>query len=310
MSSLLVIYDGDKVETRNILGRIRGLAWDWRGSSLMVVGNGGTVLKIQDRRLEVTLDTGLRKNLRSVSINPSDNRALVVGNSGTIITIEPDGSVAKLNSPVSENLRVVRWKADGSIALIAGNNGALIKYIEGELEMVNDGRANLRGISWRNGNDEALVTSNCFAEEFIPSPNLFLFDARVNTIKPVSDTHSDFIGVDWNPNENFALVVGYDVIWHNGVIARFDDSGLSPVELQDHHVYPTAVSWDPKGRVAAIASSTPQPHSSQGRILLWDRQTFREIYRNEDFFFSSIAWSPVGFKLAAVASTEARTFDN
>jgi WD40 repeat protein len=215
-----------------------------------------------------------------------------------------------MSSPTSENLRAVRWNANGTIALIAGNNGALIKYAEHGLDMVNDGRANLRGISWRKNTDEALITSNCFAEEFIPSPNLFLFDARKNVFKPVSEGRSDLIGVDWNPDGNFAVVVGYDIVWHNGFIGRFDLSGLSAIEFENSHVYPIAARWDPTGRIAAIATSIAQLHSGEGRIMLWNGDAAQEIYRCEDFFFSSIAWSPVGFKLAAIASTEARTFDS
>jgi hypothetical protein len=61
--------------------------------------------------------------------------------------------------------------------------------------------------------------------------------------------------------------------------------------------------------VAAIATSIAQLHSGLGRLILWNGETFTEIYRSGEFFFSHIAWSPVGFKLAAVASTEARAFD-
>jgi len=310
LPSLLVLYDGDRVETRKFPGRLRGLAWDHDGSSLTLAGNGGRALKIQDGNDGVRLDTGTTHNLRSVSVDPIDNTAFVVGNAGTIIAINADGSSTKMDPPTSENLRAVRWNADGTTALIAGNNGTLFKYTEHGLETINGGRANLRGISWRKKTEEALITSNCFAEEFIPSPNLFLFDGRKNSLKPVSEGRSDLIGVDWNPNVGVAIVVGYDVVWHNGFIGRFDASGLSPVEFQGAQVYPTSVRWDPSGRAAAIATCIARLQSGQGRVILWNGETFREIYRNEDFFFSNIAWSPVGFKLAAIASSEARTFDS
>ena len=311
MPSLLVLYNGSKVETRRFPGRLRGLAWDHDGSSLTLVGNTGKALKIQDSNDGVSLDTGTTHNLRSVSIGPIDNTALVVGNTGTIIAIKADGSSAKINPPTFENLRAVRWNADGTSALITGNNGTLLKYTtEHGIETISGGRANLRGISWRKDTHEALITSNCFAEEFIPSPNLFVFDGKVNSLKPVNEGRSDIIGVDWNPEGSFAVVVGYDVVWHNGFIGRFDASGVSPVEFQDTQVYPTAVRWDPTGRVTAIATCIAQLKSGQGRVTLWNGETFREIYRNEDYFFSNIAWSPVGFKLAAIASSEARTFDS
>ena len=225
-------YEGDEVNTRTFRGRLRGLAWDQLGSSLTLVGNAGRVLKIRDGE-SISLDSGTTHSLRSVSINPINNTALVVGNGGTVIAINPNNIAIKIDSSTFENLRGVRWNEDGTIALIPGNNGTLLKYTAHDLEAVNVGRANLRGISWRKNTPQALVTSNCFAEEFIPSPNLFLFDANENMANPVSEGQSDLIGVDWNAGGSFAVVVGYD------------ESSLSPMDFENSHVYPTAVSWDP-----------------------------------------------------------------
>jgi hypothetical protein len=93
------------------------------------------------------------------------------------------------------------------------------------------------------------------------------------------------------------------------LIACYDDTGLHPIKFENDHVYPVTVAWDAKGKVAAIATSAAQPHLGQGQILLWDGGEFKEVYRSNEFFFSQIAWSPVEFKFAAIASTEARTFD-
>jgi len=267
------------------------------------------VLNIRDDGKDIPIETGLSGNLRSVAINPIDNSALLVGNAGTLIAIK-NGLATRLTSPTYENLRAVRWSADGSQALIAGNNGALIKYTEQGLEMIEGSRANLRGVSWRRSSQEALVTSNCFAEAFVPSPNLFLFDAEKNTLTPVNEGRLDLIGVDWKLDGSIAVVVGYDVVWHTGFIGRFEAPSLSAVPFQNEQVYPTAASWDPTDRTAAIATCITQLRSGEGRIMLWNGDTLREIYRNEQFFFSAVAWSPVGFKLAAIASTAARTFDS
>jgi len=267
------------------------------------------MLKIQDDSLDINLDTGTTHNLRSVAVNPIDSTALAVGNTGTIISIRANRSLTSMNSLTFGNLRAVRFNADGTAALIAGNNGTLIKFTEHSLETIDGGLANLRGVSWRKNREQALITSNCFADEFIPSPNLFLLDAKENKLNPVSEGKADLIGVDWHPDGSFAVAVGYDVVWHNGVIGRYDESGLSPIEFQNSHVYPTAVCWNPNGSIAAIATSTPEPRLSQGRIILMEGSTLREIYRNEDYFFSDIAWSPVGLRLAAIASTDARTFN-
>lgn len=206
-------YEWDKVDTRTFRGRLRGLAWDQLGSdsSLTLVGNAGRVLKIRDGH-SISLDSGTTHSLRSVSINPINNTALVVGNEGTVIAINPNNVTTKINSSTFENLREVRWNEDGTITLIPGNNGTLLKYTTHGSEALCVSRANLRGISSRKNTQQPLVTSNCFAEEFIPSPNLFLFDANENMLNPVSEGRSDLIRVDWNPDGSFTVVVGYDVV--------------------------------------------------------------------------------------------------
>jgi hypothetical protein len=308
LASLLVEYDGKKVITRHFPERLRDLAWDRKGSRLTLVGNRGLMLAIQDEE-QVSLKSGTRHNLRAVSTNPAHGIVLAVGNSGTIIASKPDGSFSKMGRPTFENLRAVKWNGDGTLALLAGNKGSLIKYSDRGLDLIDDGRANLRGISWRSQSDEVLISSNCFAEEFIPSPNLFSFHVGRNVLRSVSEGRFDLIGVDWNPGGRFAIVVGYDVVWHNGFIARFDGETLSPIKFQNEHVYPVAVGWDPAGRMAAIGTSTAHHESGHGRLMLWDGKDFSEIYRSDEFFFSHVAWAPAGFKLAAIASTDSRTFD-
>jgi hypothetical protein len=260
---------------------------------------------------EVThLDADSEHSLRAISANPADNTLLIVGNAGTVILLDEDGRFMKISSPSFENLRAVAWNATGTMALIAGNNGVLMKYHDHRVELVDNGRANLRDISWRCSSDEALVTSNCFAEEFIPSPNLFTYDAKRNVLKSVSEGRSDLIGVDWKPNGELALVVGYDVVWHNGFIGQYDGTTLSSIKFEDRRVYPVAVRWDSTGNVAAIATGTAQVGEASGQIILWNGKAFRRIYSSNQFFFSDIAWAFAGYKLAGVATTETRAFDS
>jgi len=195
------------------------------------------------------------------------------------------------------------------MALIAGNNGTLMKYVDRHIEMVDNDRANLRGISWRRTSDGALVTSNCFAEEFIPSPNLFTYDVKSNGVRSVNEGRSDLIGVDWRPDEAYALVVGYDVVWHTGLIGKFDGKTLSPIKFEDKRVYPVAVRWDSEGKTAAIVTATAQAGSGNGQMFLWDGQIFKTIYSSNEFFFSHVSRVPESVKLAGIASTETRTFN-
>lgn len=309
MPSILLQYEGQKPRTKSLHGTLRSLAWDHHDEHLIAVGNGGRVLRIGEKE-QVSLNSGTRHNLRGASVNPMDGTALIVGNAGTVLLLDEDGLFSKVNAPTFENLRVVSWDTKGTMALIAGNNGTLLKYAGGEVDLVDDGRANLRDISWRPPSGEALITSNCFAEEFIPSPNLFRYDAKRNVVEPVNEGRADLLGVDWNSTGGSALVVGYDVVWHNGLIGIFDGTALAMIQFDNKRVYPVTVAWAPSDDVAAIATATAQPGMGQGAVYLWDGRKLTSIYSNDEFFFSDVVWSPTTKRLAAVASASTRTFNS
>ncbi len=283
------------------------MAWD-RGGHVIVVAAKGYIAKLENGKVR-RLSSGTNQNLRALSVNPSNGMTMIVGNRGTVLLLDENGHVISLTSPTFENLRALAWNPSGNMALIAGNNGALMRYSNDRLELVDGARANLRDVSWRQSFDEALVTSNCFAGEFIPSPNLFTYNANENELKPVNEGRADLIGVDWRPDGKRALVVGYDVVWHNGVIAEFDGRVLTQVEFENKRVYPTSVKWDPLGREAAVVTATSDVGVGVGRICFWDGKELREVYANDRFFFSHVAWAREGYGLAAVASTATRTFN-
>jgi len=308
LPSILVQYDGNNVETRTFRTHLRALAWGIHRPDPILVGNGGEVVRIQKDEI-LRLNPNTKHNLRAVSVNPTNNSALMVGNAGTALLLSEDGNFRKLSSLTTENLRAVAWNPKGDLALIAGNNGALMKYHDNRIETIDDGRANLRDISWQHASDQALVTSNCFAEEFIPSPNLFTYETKSDALRAVNEGRSDLIGVDWRPDDAYALVLGYDVVWHNGLIAKFHDNTLSPIKFENNPVYPVAVRWDPKGKAAAIATATAQAGTGNGQLSLWDGESFSALYSSDEFFFSRVSWAPDGSKLAAIASTDTRTFN-
>ncbi len=259
---------------------------------------------------DVSLDSGTRRNLRAVSVNPMDGTALIVGNAGTVLLLDGQERFIRISVPTFENLRAVAWHPNGSMALVAGNNGTLLKYSDKGVERVDDGRANLRDISWRPRTNSALIASNCFAEEFIPSPNLFSCDAQGNVVKALNEGRADLIGAGWKPTGESALVVGYDVVWHNGFIGTFDGTTLSPIQFDNKRVYPVAAAWDTSGKLAAIGTATAQLGMAKGAVYVWDGNSLKQIYGDDRFFFSDVSWSWRGSRLAAVASTETRTFNS
>jgi hypothetical protein len=304
---MLLRYANQKAKTRKLNGIFRSFAPTGKQEDVILVGDKGRILKIEGEKFSELL--GTRENLRGISMNPNDGRGLIVGNAGSAMVLENGSNLSGINTSTSENLRAVSWNSDGELALIAGNGGLLLEYSDKGVQAIQGGRANLRHVAWRPGTKLALVTSNCFAEEFIPSPNLFMYDGEKKTLKSLNEGRVDLIGADWKSDGTVALVVGYDVIWHTGVIAFSEGERLSLVEFDNKRVYPVAVSWSPTQPVAAVATATTQPDIGEGIVYLWNNKTLTPIFRNNEFFFSTIAWSRDGTELFALGSSVTRTFN-
>lgn len=308
MPSILLRYAHERLQTTNLSENFRSFAWERAGDRVILVGDGGQILRVGGKK-SIELVSGTHQNLRGISLNPTDGTALIVGNAGTVLLLREDDNIRKIDAPTSENLRAASWNSRGTSALISGNQGILLRYSSQGLQTLDGARANLRHIAWRPSSDMALVTSNCFAEEFIPSPNLFAYDAANQTLTALNEGHVDLIGVDWKADGTIALVVGYDVIWHIGEIAVFDGDKLSHVEFNNKRVYPVAVSWDPSEELAAIVTSTSQPTMGRGVVYLWDHKALRTIFSSDLLFFSAVAWNRDGTELVALGSSMSRTFN-
>lgn len=218
MSTIVVLYENREVHTIQLKGCFRGLAWDPKGDFVTLVGDSGRILKVFSDQTVRELDSGIISNLRSVSANPNDGALLIAGNSGTLFYL--GDSKVSIQAPTFENLRTVSWNAQGTIALVGGNSGALLKYADLSVRSIGDQRANLRRIGWHPHYDGALIASNCFAEQFSPSANLLLYDCDKDQVQEVNRSQADLIGVYWELNGEFAVVAGYDIVWHTGIIAK------------------------------------------------------------------------------------------
>lgn len=308
LPSVLVRYINGEIHTQEFEGVFRGLAWYGDDNGLVVVGDAGRILKVTDGKTRVIRSKSLQ-NLRAVAANREDRTILTVGNSGTAILLDETDTQTRLDLSTTQNLRTVAWKPNGQEALIAGNGGTLLRYSKPTIETVTGARANLRRISWHPSRPQALVTSNCFAEEFVPSPNLFVFNDLDQSLKPVNEGRVDIIGADWKPDGKSALVVGYDVIWHNGFIGTFIEERVSPIAFENRHIYPVAASWCGSGEVAVVATATTQPGSGRGILYLFETDHVKAIFESDKLFFSSAKWNHDGTEFAALASSASRTFN-
>jgi WD40 repeat protein len=305
---MLLQYSNGKLRTRELRGVFRSFAWDRQGAGLILVGDKGRIVKVEGESL-VSIASGTRQNLRGISVSPLDGSILAVGNAGSAILVDEKTNLSEVWVLGSENLRAASWNPEGTLALIAGNSGSLLVYKDGTTQIVEDGRANLRHIAWQPKTNLALVTSNCFAEEFIPSSNLFSYETESQAFNSLNEGRTDLIGVDWKPDGSSAIVVGYDVIWHSGVISTFDGQNLSPIEFPNKRVYPVAVSWNPKEPIAAVVTAVAQPGMGEGIVYLWDERELRPIFHNDKLFFSAVTWNRQGTDLFALGSSATRAFN-
>ena len=303
VSTIVLLYENREVQTIPLKGRFRGIAWDPKGEFATLVGDNGTMLKVFTDRTVRELDSGVTSNLRSVSANPNDGALLIAGNSGTVLYLGE--RKMSIQVPTFENLRAVSWNAQGSIALIGGNSGTLLKYADSSARSLGNQRANLRRIAWHPRDDRALITSNCFADEFLPSANLFLYDSDKDQVQEANKSQADLIGVDWQQNGECAVVVGYDIVWHTGIIATFNGTELTPFEFENKQIYPVAVAV---GESVAVCTAVTQPGIGTGSVRLLENEKLRTIYESDQYYFSTLAWNNHG-SLMALGSPANRTFN-
>jgi len=303
MSTIVVLYENREVQTIPLKGRFRGLAWDPKGDFATLVGDNGKMLRVFSDRTVRELDSGTASNLRSVSANPNDGALLIAGNSGTLLYLGE--SKISIRALTVENLRAVSWNAQGTIALIGGNSGVLLKYANLSVGNLGYLRANLRRIAWHPRDDRALITSNCFAEQFLPSANLFHYDSDRDQLQEANRSQADLIGVDWEPNGDFAVVAGYDIVWHTGIIAKFNGTDLSPIKFENKQFYPVAVAI---GESVAFCTAVTQPGIGTGSLRLLKDGELRTIFENDRYYFSTVAWNKHG-SLMALGSPANRTFN-
>ena len=146
MPSMLLHYFNEELQTKKLPGILRSFAWDRAGEGLILVGDGGRILKLEGER-SVDLPSGTRQNLRGISVSPVDGAISVVGNAGSAILFDEDAEHRNVNVSTSQNLRAVSWSPDGRLALMAGNGGTLLKYSNEKVQIIDGARANLRHVA-------------------------------------------------------------------------------------------------------------------------------------------------------------------
>ncbi len=286
---------------------IRWASWDRNGDTCLLVGDRGTVAVLNDKQLEQVASPTV-ENLRGSSQNPRKDQSLIVGNKGTVLLLEK-GKLSRISVGTEANLRRVGWSPDGTHALVTGNDGTAFSWDETRITEVSGALNNLRSVSWNPNGEYALVSGNYFAQAMVPSTTLYRYKRGASALEPLKTTDkTDLIGLDWNPDGQEALAVGYEVVWQESRIFRWVNDKLKLLSLQEPGLFPTAVAWHPTGDYALIGTGSPHSKGAGDMVVLkYVRESFQRIFSSE-YRISCIAWRPCGESALIVGTRRGSTF--
>ena len=207
------------------------------------------------------------------------------------------------------NLRRVAWSPDGSLALIVGNAGTVLVWDGKVLRDVEGASTNLRSAAWHPDGEYAILSGNYFGSGMVPCPTLYRYGKGASEVVPLETVEkTDLIGVDWRPDGSLALIVGYEVVWQESRVYRWNGNGLELLDLQDPGLFPTSVAWHPNGEFALVGTGSPNPRGQgEGVILKYQESGFERFYSSR-YRVCCIAWHPHGKYAWIVGRENSRTF--
>ena len=305
-TTVIFRYEAGKLRTLTAGSglQIRWVSWRRDGRLALAVGNKGLILTFDGKEFR-RLESPTRENLRCASYD-SANQALIVGNRGTMVRLN-DGRITSLQVGTEANLRRVKWSLDGSLALVVGNNGTALAWQAGNIRELSGAFNNLRSISWHPDGKHALVSGNYFGMSMVPCPTLYQHSRGETELKALKTSEkTDLIGVEWKPDGEFALAVGYEVVWQEPRIFRWTNKDLELVPISETGLYPTVVGWDPRGSYALIGTGSPLP-AGEGAVLEYRDGVIRKLH-SSPYRITCIAWHPSEGYALIVGQTDARTF--
>jgi len=285
---------------------IRWVAFRRDGGSGVAVGNKGLVLNFNG----VTFgqqNSPSQENLRCASYNTA-GEAIIVGNHGTIL-YSKDGELTPIKEDTKDNLRRVSWSPDGSAAILVGNNGTALSWRGGEIKEVAGAINNLRSVTWHPDGHEALISGNYFGTSMVPCPTLYSYELASERMRPLKTTDKiDILAIEWRPDGEYALAVGYEVVWHEPRLLRWTNNELEEIRFPESGLYPTTIAWAPQDDLALIGTGSPHPPGrDEGRVLEYREGSIRRLY-SSTHRITCIAWNPREDYAVIVGQKAARTF--
>ncbi len=287
--------------------RLRWVSWKKNGETALLVGDRGLILTFDGEKFE-KVESPLSDNLRGSDYNPTNDVALIAGNKGSLLAFE--GTKAKKMELATEaNLRRVSWSPDGSLALIVGNAGTILVWDGTAAKEVGGTSTNIRSVAWHPDGEYALLSGNYFASGMVPSPTLYRYEKGASEVIPLATKEkTDLISVSWKPDASYALAVGYEVVWQEPRVYRWNNAELELLALQYQGLFPTVVAWQPKNERALVGTGNPYPPGQgEGVILEYRENGFQKLYSSKHRV-GCIAWRPDGKFAWVVGAENSRTF--
>ena len=274
---------------------LRHAAWRPDGTSALLVGNRGELLRFTPPASFERLDAAVAHNLRGVAWSPDASRALLVGNRGAVLVF--DGRAFRELPPVTaENLRRVAWSPDGSCALIVGNGGCVLRFDAGTgalYQLPGDRAHTMRSVAWRPDGAYALIGG--YASRFAGYPRpyvLYRCDGRYVQGILATDDEDDAIAIDWRPgaSPSRALVLvtryaGEDTPLPSKIV-QYDGSGFGYRTIQSReYVTLLGLAWHPAGGYALLCGE-------RGKLLTTDGISVKQLQSGATDTLVGPFWQP------------------
>jgi len=306
----VIVYDSEfAVMSTGQPFLVRWASWSPKESTSLLVCDRGRLLRFDGSRFMST-DTGVESNLRGIGYRPDGSEALIVGNEGKAF-LYFDQKIKPINLGTNENLRRVSWRPDGEYALIIGNAGTCLRY-DGSVTELNGAENNLRSVAWHPGGRYALVSGNRYRSGFagmVADATIYRYEDGASELTSLfSESKGDLMSVDWRPDGTYALVVGYDLVWHQPLVYKYDGKACGELHFPEESVLLTGISWKPDGAYALLVSGGLKRGYGEGSVYRYSEGRFTRIYSIPEYLMAGISWRNDGSKAIIFGSRRAVTY--
>src|SRR5207245_11033199 len=101
--------------------------------------------------------------------------------------------------------------------------------------------ANTRTVTCHPDGSEALISGNYIGTSMVPCPTLYSYELASERMRPLKTTDKiDILAIEWRPDGEYALALGYEVVWHEPRLLRWTNNELEEIRFPASGLYPTA----------------------------------------------------------------------